>query len=128
MQYIYFNTKGKKGGSPAIRELLDYLRKSTEENAKNETLKTLHRHIRKVKILPEVKEEYMLFEEKIYYERKEARIEQLLENITDLLEDYGEIPETLLHRIEAEDDPDTLKRWLKLAARCGSLKAFEEQM
>lgn len=49
-------------------------------------------------------------------------------DILELLEDYGEIPERLRARIEAETEPEVLARWHKLAARCGSLSAFEEQM
>lgn len=136
LRYIYFNTRGTKGGSPAIRTMLDYLQKSTEENVKGETLQKIHRHVKKVKILPEVKEEYMLFEEKIYYERKEAAEaareeavrEQRYQDIFELLEDYGEVPERIRERVESEDDMEILKRWHKLAARCGSLAAFEEQM
>lgn len=122
LMYIYFNTRGIKGGSPEIRQILDYLQRSTEENATGETLQKIHRHIEKVKVQPEVREEYMLLEEKLYYERKEAAEEAAKEaalkqrktDILELLEDYGEIPEVLT-------------RWHKLAARCGSLAAFEEQ-
>lgn len=136
LMYIYFNTKGSKGGSPEIRQMLDYLQKSTEENVTGETLQRIHQHVEKVKIRPEVREEYMLWEEKLYYERKEAAeeaaetaaLKQRKEDILELLEDYGEIPERLRAGIEAETKPEVLARWHKLAARCGSLAAFEEQM
>ena len=45
-----------------------------------------------------------------------------------ILKDYGEIPEKIRERIENEFNPDILKRWHKLAARCGSMEAFEKQM
>lgn len=124
MRYIYFNTKGTKGGSPAIRELLDYLQKSTKETAKNETLLNLHRHIEKVKEFPEVRDRYMTMEELI----EQAQGDTRKEDIFELLKDYGEIPERVLERIENESELDILKRWHKLAARCGSIEAFEEQM
>ena len=116
--------------------MLDYLQNSTEENVKGEMLQRIHRHVEKVKVRPEVREEYMLLEEKIYYERKEAAEEaaqradqqRRTPDILELLEDYGKIPEKLQKRIEEEENPDVLKRWLKLAARCGSFAAFEEQM
>ena len=79
-----------------------------------------------------MREEYMLWEEKLYYEREEASetaaLKQRKEDILELLEDYGEIPERLRARIEAETEPEVLARWHKLAARCGSVSAFEEQM
>ena len=124
LRYIYFNTKGTKGGSPAIRELLDYLQKSTKENAKNETLLNLHHHIEKVKESQEVKDRFMTIGDVIEYVKDDTRKEYIFE----LLKDYGEIPEKIRERIENEFNPDILKRWHKLAARCGSMEAFEKQM
>lgn len=118
------NTKGTKGGSPAIRELLDYLQKSTKENAKNETLLNLHHHIEKVKESQEVKDRFMTIGDVIEYVKDDTRKEYIFE----LLKDYGEIPEKIRERIENEFNPDILKRWHKLAARCGSMEAFEKQM
>ena len=132
LMYIYFNTRGTKGGSPEIRKMLDYLQKSTAENVTGETLQKIHQHVVKVKEQPEVREEYMLLEEKMYYERKaaarEADLKRRKEDILELLEDYGKIPEELRELIEAEGEPEVLTRWLKLAARCGSLSAFEKRM
>ena len=124
LRYIYFNTKGTKGGSPAIRELLDYLQKSTKENAKNETLLTLHHHIEKVKGYQEVKDRFMTVGDVIEHVKDDTRKEDIFE----LLKDYGKIPDKIRERIENEFNPDILKRWHKLAARCGSMEAFEEQM
>ena len=128
LRYIYFNTRGTKGGSPAIRELLDYLQKSTKENAKNETLLTLHHHIEKVKGYQEVKDRFMTVGDVIKFEQEIARKEQAYDDIFELLKDYGEIPDKIRERIKNESDPDILKRWHKLAARCGSMEAFEKQM
>ena len=112
--------------------MLDYLQKSTAENVTGETLQKIHQHVVKVKEQPEVREEYMLLEEKMYYERKaaakEADLKRRKEDILELLEDYGKIPEELREIIEAEGEPEVLTRWLKLAARCGSLSAFEKRM
>ena len=58
---------------------------------------------------------------------KNAKKELAADYIFELLKDYGEIPEKIRERIDNESDPDVLKRWLKLAARCGSMEAFEEQ-
>ena len=124
LRYIYFNTRGTKGGSPAIRELLDYLQKSTKENAKNETLLTLHHHIEKVKGYQEVKDRFMTVGDVIEHVKDDTRKEDIFE----LLKDYGKIPDKIRERIENEFNPDILKRWHKLAARCGSMEAFEEQM
>lgn len=132
LEYIYYYTKGTKGGSPEIKALLKYLEESTEENATGEVLKGLHSHIQKVKMQPEVREEFMRWDEMIYYERQEAaekaseeaRRTQQLQDIFELLKDYGEISEKLQEELRAEKDPEKLSFWLKLAARSGSMEAF----
>lgn len=132
LRYIYFNTTGKKGGSPAIRELLQYFQNSTETNARSERLQRIHEHIKKVKVLPEVKEEFMRLDDIIYYEREEAAEKadqnRAVEYILELLEDCGEVSEELKNKIKAQTDKETLRRWHKLAARVESLEEFEEKM
>ncbi|MBD5459359.1 MAG: hypothetical protein HDR26_00220 [Lachnospiraceae bacterium] len=78
----------------------------------------------------------MRFEEFIYYERKaaaeeaakEAAKETIMNDILDLLEDYGEIPSGLKEKLETVNDADLLRKYHKLAARAGSLEAFMEKM
>lgn len=61
-------------------------------------------------------------------EREDGRNEGLLqarqEAIVELLEDLGEIPESLGIQICEETDLDTLKRWHKLAAKADSIEQF----
>lgn len=45
-----------------------------------------------------------------------------------LLSDIGEVPANLEEQIQSQKDPDTLKLWHKLAARCDSLEDFMNQM
>ena len=89
--FYYFNTKGKKGGTPEIRAMLKYMIESTEKNVVNEDIRNLHRCVERVKVLPEVREEFMRFEDVIAWEkeksheegieegRKEGRIRMLIE-------------------------------------------------
>ena len=132
LRYIYFNTTGKKGGSPAIRELLQYFQNSTETNARSERLQRIHEHVKKVKVLPEVREEFMRLDDIIYYEREEAAEKadqnRAVEYILELLEDCGEVSEELKNRIKAQTDKETLRRWHKLAAKVESLEEFEAKM
>ena len=132
LRYIYFNTTGKKGGSPAIRELLQYFQNSTETNARSERLQRIHEHIKKVKVLPEVREEFMRLDDIIYYEREEAAEKadqnRAVEYILELLEDCGEVSEELKNKIKVQTDKETLRRWHKLAARAESLEEFEAKM
>ena len=128
LRYIYFNTTGKKGGSPAIRELLQYFQNSTETNARSERLQRIHEHVKKVKVLPEVREEFMRLDDIIYYEREEADQNRAVQDILELLEDCGEVSEELKNKIKVQTDKKTLRRWHKLAARAESLEEFKTKM
>lgn len=46
------------------------------------------------------------------------------EAVLELLEDSGEIPESLSMQICGETNLDTLKRWHKLAAKADSIEQF----
>ncbi len=61
--FYYFNTEGKKSGTPEIQAMLKYMMESTEKNVVNEDIRNLHRCVERVKVLPEVREEFMRFEE-----------------------------------------------------------------
>lgn len=99
LEFIYFNTVGTKGGNPEIKALRNYFKKSTINNVTDKTTKEVNDYINKVKILPEVKVEYMKFEEIIYYAKRDASIDAekrtRVLSILELLEDYGDIPEEL---------------------------------
>ena len=99
LKFIYFYTGGTKGGNGNIKTMLQYLHHSTADNAMDDTTKELHGYVSRVKTAPEIKEEYMRFEEFLAYERKEAAQEAAqdtrIQSILELLEDYGEIPESL---------------------------------
>ncbi|MBD5459360.1 MAG: hypothetical protein HDR26_00225 [Lachnospiraceae bacterium] len=128
LKFIYFYTGGTKGGSREIKTMLQYLQHSTDDNAIDEATREIHRYVSQVRVLPEIREDYMRFEEFIYYERKDAAKETIRNNILDLLEDYGEIPSWLKEKLEAVNDADLLRKYHKLAARAGSLEAFMEKM
>lgn len=63
LTFLYFNTGGTRGGNEAIRALLTYLQDSRKENVVDEATDRLHKLITKVKEKPEVKLEYMKFED-----------------------------------------------------------------
>lgn len=72
LKFIYFYTGGSKGGNVNLKTLLQYLQRSTAENAMDESAKELHDYVSRIRTAPEVKEEYMRFEELIAFERSEA--------------------------------------------------------
>ena len=104
--------------------MLNYIQNSTEKNATNSVIREIHKSVEDVRLQPEVKEEYMTLEDIIYFEREEERVQAIL----DLLEDYGEIPDSLKQRLEEEIRFDVLKAWHKLAAKVESISDFEEKM
>lgn len=122
--FIYFNTTGKKGGSQSIKNMLHFIENSDETAAVDTETQELEQYIRKVKLDPEVRRELMTFGDYIDRERREEKIEDIL----DLLGDYGEIPEELIDRINTQHDKESLRILLKLAARVDSIEDFELQM
>lgn len=69
------------------------------------------------------------FDEEVFVEgmKEEGKIQDRIESIFELLEDYGEIPETLRKLIMEQTDFEILRKWHKIAARVESIKAFEEK-
>ena len=59
--------------------------------------------------------------------RAEGRAEGKIENILQLLQETGSAPEDLRTRIRTERDPETLDRWLLIAARAESIESFRER-
>lgn len=60
--------------------------------------------------------------------REETEQEARQEDIFAFLEEYGTIPEHIRKAVGAQKDLMVLKRWLKLAARAGSMEQFEKEM
>ena len=81
---LFLYTKGTKGDPPReLRELLRYMEDSTEENARSEGLKTLHRMVTEVKRDGEVGFAYMKSFEREQRVREEARQEGLSEGLSE---------------------------------------------
>ena len=60
--------------------------------------------------------------------KAEGKIEGKIEDIMELLEDFGQIPPRIVEIIQAEDNPDILSKWHKSAARAASIAEFEANM
>ena len=71
---------------------------------------------------------YMKQWEKLQKVYHDGQRERSIEDIMELLEDYEVIPEELHKKILSEQDPDTLKKWLKLAAKVSSMDEFIAKM
>ena len=113
--------------------LLNYIQNGIDEKVTDKANGELYQYVEAVKILPEVRQNYMTFEEYVYYReqdaktegRLEGRLEGRIEDIMEILENYGEdISDDLRERIKSETDVEILKSWLKIAARCNSIAEF----
>lgn len=60
--------------------------------------------------------------------RAEGKVEGKAESIIGFLEDYGEIPVNLKEEIFNQKDLEIMQRWVKLAARAGSIQNFIQCM
>ena len=131
LTFIYFNTTGTRGGNSSIKKLLNYIEDSTINNVTDEVTKKLHDCISKVKVLPEVRMEYMKWDAMIFYERRDAKnegkIEGKIESVLELLEEFGAVPKELKDTILKETDLEKIKKWHKLAAKVSSIEEFVEK-
>ena len=57
----------------------------------------------------------------------EGKAEGKAEDILELLEDLGPVQEELRKAVMGQQDPDTLRKWLKLAAKAESAEEFRRQ-
>lgn len=55
-------------------------------------------------------------------------VQAITRDILDLLEDLGNIPEDIITSIQAEGNPDTLRRWHRAAARAKDFTDFRKKM
>ena len=109
--------------------LLNYIQNSIDENVTDKANGEFYQYVEAVKILTEVRRNYMTFEEYVYYREQDAKmegkiegkLESRIEDIMEILENYSD---SLRERISAETDVEVLKSWLKIAAKCGSIEEF----
>ena len=57
--------------------------------------------------------------------REEGRIIGKVEDILELLEELGKIPQWIATRIGQETDPEQLRKWHKCAAKASDMAEFE---
>lgn len=151
LRFYYFNTKGTKGGSQEIKAMLQYIQDSKETNAIDDATKEVHHYVSKVKVSPEVKIDYMKFDELMAYAElkgteigiekgiqqgmqqgmqqglQQGQREERIRSILELLEEKGAVSSELKQKIEEEENMDLLKSWFRLAAKADSIEEFIEK-
>lgn len=122
---IFLYTGGTKGKpSEKLRQLARYMEDSRAENALTPGLARLHEMVMEVKSDREVGLAYM----KSFEVEKRIRNEEKVEDIMDLLADFGSISEELEKQLREERDLEVLRKWHKLAAHAKSIEEFERQI
>lgn len=130
---IFLSTRGENA-EEVPEELVKFLNFVKADLSESETdfedgfVKKLQETIRRIKSSREMEERFMIFEEMLRDERAEGKAEGKIESILELLEEMGQIPDTLQSRIINEKNLETLTKWLKLAAKSDSLDEFLKKM
>ena len=142
---IFLSTRGENDRE-VPGELVSFLNfvkadlSESETDFEDDFVEKLQNTIRRIKSNREMEERFMIFEEMLRDERAEGKaegiaegkaegkMEAVLEMLLELMNDLGEIPDELRNRITSEKDLETLKKWLRLAARSESLDEFLEKM
>ena len=88
LQFIYFYTKGQKGGSQAIKNMLTYFQNSDSKNAVDDATKMIDRYVRKVKSLPEVEAGYIIDNKEKVAAKIREKYPDYAENADELVEKY----------------------------------------
>lgn len=96
------NQKAEKGGKQDMCKAIDDLMKDCREEGRKEGRKTGRKE-----------------------GERSGRRSALKDCILGLLQEFGEVPEGLLKKIQDEQNLDILFKWHKIAARADSIKAFE---
>lgn len=133
---IFLSTKGENEEKvpPELVKFLKFVTADLEESEgdfQDGLVKQFQETILNVKTDRKMGERYMIFEEMLREEkqegRQEGRLEATKENILELLEDLGEIPDGLRDKIAGLEELEDLKVLHKIAARAHSLCAFEAE-
>ena len=134
---LLLSTKGENE-EEVPKELVDFLHYVTESNENglpaecDERLKRLHESIQEIKASADMEVEYMKMEERERIIRDEGKqigiITGKIEDVLELLEDKGEIPEEIKTKIVEETNFEVLKKWLHLAAKSETIEEFCKEM
>lgn len=129
---IYFNTAGTKGGSQDIKNMLNYIQDSKVSAEVDNATRELAGYVSKVRLDPEIRRSVMTFGDIIDRENRQAAREAVhntkVEDILELLEEVGDVPDSVSETLEQTTDMEYLKKFHKIAAHVGTMEEFEEKM
>jgi len=127
---LFLNMTSKKG-RPDLVSLLQYMKNTTLNNpdilVKDKRIKGLDRIVQEVR----QSEEWEAVKMNILEIGIEKGLKKGIErgraaSVLELLEEMGKVPKELENRIMEQHNPETLSKWLKLAARAETIEEFEK--
>lgn len=138
---IFLSTKGRNKAEVPLElvNFLGYMENSTSQyvlEKGDEAIDRLHDKVTQLKQRRELEARFMTGEEYIKMEAERRAVgmaqemasDMTTQTILEILSEYGKIPEELRMRLTGETKQDTLKAWLKLAAKVSSIEEFAHKM
>ena len=123
----YYNLEHPTGDKQ-IDELLAYFTNS-DPYYKTETFPRIVERVKYFKVHKEGVNIMCAIADRIREEGKSVgRLESRIEDILELLEEFGKVPKRITERINEQDSMEVLRRWHKSAARAASIAEFEANM
>lgn len=126
---MFLNTQGEdtSGQNPLLAEFLRY---AVDENAPVESpeVKRIKQRVEETKRSQEMEARYMTSLTYVREVYEDGKASGKADAVLELLGELGDVPEELRMRIYGETHLECLTRWVKLAARAGSVEEFEEEM
>ena len=119
----YYNLEYRTGDDK-IDELLAYF-KDSDPYYRTETFPRIVERVRHFKVHKKGVDIMCAIADRI---RNEGKAESRIEDIIELLEELGKVPQRIIELIKAEDNLGVLSRWHKSAARASSFAEFEANM
>ena len=90
---IFLYTKGTKGGSKELKDLLTYFENTTLTNAVDSDLQEIQKIVDSVKADFKERERYMTYEEVLYYEKRDSHEAGIIEGIIYTHKSLNSTPE-----------------------------------
>ena len=91
---LFLYTKGTKGGSKELKDLLTYFENTTLTNAVDEDLLEIQKIVDSVKADSRERERYMTLQEMMYYEKRDSYQEGIMEGIKCVINAYKSLNAT----------------------------------
>lgn len=123
LYFYYFYTKGRKGGNEAIKTMLRYIGDSRQENATDAATRQVHQFTESVKLHPEVRKEYMYWEDYLRCLKAELR-DEIRAEIKDEVRD--EVKEETKNAVRDEIRAEVRAKELATASVIGKAEAVAE--